>query len=287
MKYSTLVILLFTLIVLSACVSTGKYKMADQEKQDLARQKEMLSARVDSLVSEVRLLSKALDEQKDLLKKEIGQKNADIIQKQADYEKLSQELDVKNNSLRVQTAEYDQRMRELQAKQEQYENIVRDKEKETKNYEALMNSLKSELNQKSVTIQNLEGKLTVTFVNEVLFESGSASISKQGKSILDDFAKGMKDNPGFRINVIGHTDNVAIAGNLAKTYPSNWELSTARAVSVVRYLTEVSGMSPDNLYPEGHSYYTPVVPNDTPENRAKNRRVEIIIVPIAKTASQK
>jgi chemotaxis protein MotB len=294
MKFSTFVIMAFTLVLLTGCVTVGKYKMADQERQDLALQKEMLAARVDSLVSEVRLLSKTLDEQKSLLVKELGQKNLDITQKQEQYDQLSKELEektalmnAKNDSLKAQTADYDKRLAELQAKQTQYENIVRDKEKENQNYQALMNSLKSELNQKSVTIQNLQGKLTVTFVNEVLFESGSAAISKQGKDILDDFATGMKDNTGYRIDVIGHTDNVPITGNLAKTYPTNWELSTARAVSVVRYLTEKADMSPDELYPEGHSYYSPVMPNDSSENRAKNRRVEIVIAPIAKTSTEK
>jgi len=271
----------------------GKYKTLDQQKIDLEIQKGMLSERVDSLVTEVRLLSKALDEQKALLVKEIGQKNADLNQQQAEYDRLEQELkmktallNAKNDSLMAQTTIYDQRLNQLQAKQAEYENMVRDKEQESKNYQALLNSLKSELNDKSVTIQNLEGKLTVTFVNEVLFESGSASISSKGKAILDDFARGMKDNPGYRINVIGHTDNVGISGLLAKTYPSNWELSTARAVAVVRYLSEKSGMTPENLHPEGQSYYAPVASNDTAEGRAKNRRVEIVIVPIAKTAQK-
>ncbi len=294
MKFSTFIIMILSLILLSACVSAGKFRMVDQERQDLMQQRAVLSSRVDSLVSEVRLLSIALDEQKALLKKEIGKKNADILQQQAEYDQLSMQLaaktallNQKNDSLKVQTADYDRRLAELLAKQTQYENLVRDKEKENQNYQALMNSLKSELDKKSVTIQNLEGKLTLTFVNEVLFTSGSASISPQGKSILDDFAKGMKDNTGFRIDVIGHTDNIDITGNLAKTYPTNWELSTARAVSVVRYMTETSGMSPANLYPEGHSYYSPVAPNDSSENRAKNRRVEIVIAPLAQIAIQK
>ena len=81
------------------------------------------------------------------------------------------------------------------------------------------------------------------------------------------------------VRVQGHTDNVPITGQLAKTYPTNWELSAARAVNVVRFLQESAGVAPELLSASALSEFQPRVPNDTPEGRQKNRRIELLLAP--------
>jgi chemotaxis protein MotB len=77
--------------------------------------------------------------------------------------------------------------------------------------------------------------------------------------------------------VVGHTDNVPITGGLQKVFASNWELSAARATTVVRFLQE-AGIAPERLIATGRAEYAPVAPNDTPEGRQKNRRIEITLI---------
>jgi chemotaxis protein MotB len=90
----------------------------------------------------------------------------------------------------------------------------------------------------------------------------------------------LKDVKDKRIQVEGHTDNVRIVSSLKKKFPTNWELSTARATEVVRYLQEAGGIAPKLLSATGYSEYQPVAPNDTDEGKHKNRRIEIVLLPL-------
>jgi len=84
------------------------------------------------------------------------------------------------------------------------------------------------------------------------------------------------------IRVEGHTDNVPIATSLQDRFASNWELSTARATAVVRYLQDKAGIAPDHLIAAGYGEFRPIAPNTTPEGRTQNRRIEIVLVPVEK-----
>ncbi len=114
----------------------------------------------------------------------------------------------------------------------------------------------------------------LSFEDQVLFSFGKALIIPQGFSFLDKIAKAIKKVP-YSVRVEGHTDNVPIRTD---RFPSNWELSVARAVNVVKYFAEVSDINPQRLSAVGYGESRPVVPNDTPPNRAKNRRVEILLI---------
>jgi chemotaxis protein MotB len=92
----------------------------------------------------------------------------------------------------------------------------------------------------------------------------------------------LKDVKDKRIQVEGHTDNVKIFSSGKSMYPTNWELSVARATQVVRYLQEQGGLDPKLLSATGYSEYQPVAPNDTDEGKAKNRRIEIVLLPLLK-----
>lgn len=144
---------------------------------------------------------------------------------------------------------------------------------------AMEESLKSELEQKTIRINKLRDRLTVTFVDKILFDSGKASVKEAGKSSLKKVADSLKDMKNHNIVVEGHTDNVAIRPPLTKVFPSNWELSTARATAVVRFLQDVGKIEPERLSAAGCSSYQPVADNKTEAGRSENRRVEIVLMP--------
>jgi chemotaxis protein MotB len=126
----------------------------------------------------------------------------------------------------------------------------------------------------------MKNRLTMTMVDKIIFPSGSTEISKDGKLVLDKVVSILKDIKDKRIQVEGHTDNVPIVSVLKKRYPTNWELSTARATEVVRYLQEQGGLDPKQLSATGYSEYQPVAPNDTDDGKHKNRRIEIVLLPL-------
>ncbi|MEN6473133.1 MAG: OmpA family protein [Syntrophaceae bacterium] len=112
----------------------------------------------------------------------------------------------------------------------------------------------------------------------ILFESGKAEVKADALEALKKVADVLKSTTNKDIIVAGYTDNVPIKGRLTRTYPTNWELSAARAISVVKILA-ADGVDPKLLNATGYSEYHPVEENDTPEERAKNRRMEIILMP--------
>jgi chemotaxis protein MotB len=126
--------------------------------------------------------------------------------------------------------------------------------------------------QVSITAQ----KIRVIFTERaVLFASGSAELDRQAKEVLNDLAELISTLPQeCRIIIEGHTDNVPIK---TKEYANNMELSIARAISVLNYFVKEKGLPPERFAVVGYGEYRPVAPNDTEENRAKNRRIEIII----------
>lgn len=119
------------------------------------------------------------------------------------------------------------------------------------------------------------GRMLLELRNDVLFDSGRTDLKEEGKKTLVAVAGVLKTLPDRRFQVAGHTDNVKIQ---TARFPSNWELSTARAVEVVKLLVE-AGMDPRNVSAAGYGEFAPVESNDTPEGRAKNRRIEIALVP--------
>ena len=141
-------------------------------------------------------------------------------------------------------------------------------------------SLKEQIAQKDIKLEEIEGRLKVTFVDKILFDSGSVMIKPKGQEVLLKLADSFRDNEDQNIVVEGHTDDVQIGSALLDRFPTNWELSTARATAVVRFLQEKGNIAPQRLTASGFSFYQPVASNDTPEGRKQNRRIEIILVPV-------
>lgn len=146
----------------------------------------------------------------------------------------------------------------------------------TAEYDQLVDELKSEIEAGQVTITELSGKLTVNMSNAILFASGSTTVKPAGRDALKKVAAVLASIQDREIRVEGHTDDVPV-GNGAP-YASNWELSALRASGVLRLLVD-AGVQPTNIAAVGYGEYRPAMPNDTRENRASNRRTEIVLVP--------
>lgn len=145
-------------------------------------------------------------------------------------------------------------------------------------YEDLSANLKSEIQAGEVKLTQLKGKLTVQLVDKILFDSGSDDIKPVGRRVLTRIGKLLNEVPDRDMRIEGHTDNVPISDELRGRFASNWELSTARATAVARYLQDAAKVEPKRLIAAGYGEYRPVASNDKPETRALNRRIEIALV---------
>ena len=125
-----------------------------------------------------------------------------------------------------------------------------------------------------VEMEHTQRGYVIRITGQVLFELGSAEVKPQGENLLDEIMRKINELPND-IRIEGHTDNLPISTD---RFPSNWELSTARATSVVRYYLNNYDIIPEQFSAAGYSEYKPLYDNDTPENRARNRRVEIVIL---------
>jgi chemotaxis protein MotB len=146
-------------------------------------------------------------------------------------------------------------------------------EAKSSQYEQLAGSLQGQIQAGQIEIEELRGKMTVKLKDKVLFSSGSARLGKPGQEALDAVAAVFKEQKGKNVIVAGYTDDVPTAGG---TYKDNWDLSSARAIAVVRYLA-AKGVPGQMLGAAGFSQYRPIVANDSPANRSLNRRIEIAL----------
>jgi len=141
----------------------------------------------------------------------------------------------------------------------------------------LEDKLSQEINDKQIKLQMMEKGLVITVVGDLLFDSGKDKIKSNAHSLLNKISSVLKDNMAqFNVGIEGHTDNVPIKFS---GWKSNWELSTARALSVLHYLVNNQGISPERLSAIGYGEYRPVASNETKDGRLQNRRVEIVILP--------
>ncbi len=147
--------------------------------------------------------------------------------------------------------------------------------------EQLVNELQTEIQNKEIQITQLADRLSVSLLDKILFPSGEADITPAGLKILERVGNIIKNVQDKIIRVEGHTDNVPIHPRLQKQFPTNWELSTARATNVVRFLQDKIGMDAARLQAVGLSEYHPLASNATPAGRNQNRRIEIALLPLA------
>ena len=234
------VTLLLTLLLAMSCVSKTKYVEVETELKNTGSQLAETQKNLEVLHNRNRIL---LDE------------NGRLIEA--------------NEALRLELQQ--EKLTVLQKNEK-----ISDLEKTRREIES---SLKEQIAQKDIKIEEIEGRLKVTFVDKILFDSGSVVIKKKGQEALLRLADSFRNNPSQNIIVEGHTDDMKIGPSLQQRFPTNWELSTARATAVVRFLQEKGSIAPERLTASGFSFFKPVAANDTEEGRSQNRRIEIIMVP--------
>ncbi|MFH1912355.1 MAG: OmpA family protein [Pseudomonadota bacterium] len=270
------------LLILGGCVAKSDYLQKQSEADTLQRQ---LSAMTDE--------NARLKEQIDRLSVEKEKLTAEKNNLTADSNDLDARLVAKTEELARTIAETTHAIEELKYKNAELEGdkqmlresialLKKTKEEEvqtvSRTYEDLLNEMTEEVEQGQITITELKGKLTVDVLDKILFDSGRAEVKSEGLEVLKRVVEILKTVTDKIIRVEGHTDNVPIGGILAKRYPTNWELSAARAINITRYL-EKEGLDPALLSAAAFGEYQPVADNETPEGRAKNRRIAIILLP--------
>jgi chemotaxis protein MotB len=280
--------LIFVSAILSACVSEtvhqqkldenaylqsviksleADYERLKADKAQLADRNDNLNQRVLEAIERNKLLQEDLMRARadlERVEKVLADRSAEAGTAMAE---MRQEIDrlVENNNLLQQQLEV-----ELQAREARLAEVQ-------STYDELVGKLEQEIERGEVRISELKGKLTVNVVDKILFDSGKADLKPAGIKVLQQIGDILNSAVDKNIQVEGHTDNVPISGGLAARYPSNWELSTARATTVLHFLQDKVGVSGERLSAVGYGEYQPISSNATAEGRAENRRIQIVL----------
>src|SRR5688572_5338172 len=265
-------------------------KAAEQQAAELAKEREALSARSSELQSRL----DGLEQEKRQLNSELGTVRGqitDLEQQSASGRAASQEeiaklqkqaSDLEANASRI--AKEREQLRQEQARLAaalDQERIAKEEEikRLTKTQEELSKSLQDEISKGNITIQQVRDRLTINMVDRVLFDSGQAQVKPAGVQVLKQVADVLNKITDKQIRIEGHTDNVPISTKLQGRYKTNWELSTARATTVVRFLIDQGGVDRQYLSAVGYADTHPLASNDSEEGRSSNRRIEIVLYP--------
>lgn len=266
MRFTKIVLLAIVgLALTTGCVTTKKYE---------ARLSDIIA-----LNTENTKLGRKLQETEDNLKKETAAREeletdvANLREEKKELMRTKELLFTANKDINKSIAEISNE--KLMAIKERDRAIAEQRHE----YDNVVSELTEEIKKGKIEVKQLKDKLTLTMVEKILFDSGRADIKENGKKVLDRVAEILKDITDKQIRIEGYTDNVRIGPVLAEKFPTNWELSTSRASTVVRYLQE-KGVNPVFLSAVGYSEYRPVESNETEEGRAKNRRIEIVLTPL-------
>ena len=292
-----IIAVLFLSLSLSGClVAESRYLQKVSEAENLATEQLALKKSYDSLAAEnasLKTTVESLGRELTAMTAERDRLDEGVAKLAKERKELVQDLTSSQNESLQRISELRSKIADLEAHndrlkaeisglREQISNMQKATEEKvmatSKTYEQLLDMMKTEISQGQVTISELKGKLTVNMVDAILFDSGRAEVKEDGLAVLRkvvDILKTVKDKA---IRIEGHTDNVPIRGQLASRYPTNWELSAARAINVTRYL-QAQGVDPLVLSAVSYGEFKPVATNDNEEGKARNRRIEIILVP--------
>jgi chemotaxis protein MotB len=193
----------------------------------------------------------------------------------ADLNKKIASLSSQNTQLGEQTAQSQQDLQRQQQRLQQLQNLLEQQKAASDQLKNKMSEALKGFNSNELSVYQKDGKVYVSLSENLLFPSGSAVVNPKGVDALSRLAAVLNLNADVAVNIEGHTDSIPIRGR----YQDNWDLSTARANSIVRILVNNYKVDPKRVMSSGHSYFDPVASNSTVEGRAKNRRTEIILSP--------
>jgi chemotaxis protein MotB len=236
-------------VTATGCVTQSSFEKLQAEKNQEIQALQGSRAALEQQVSALEQQRASLEAQRNALAKE------------------KQTLETLQADLTRQVAALESQRAQLQATVKQTE----------QRYDSIFASLNEEVKKGQLQVRQFKDMLTVDVADQLFFDSGKATLKETGKELLQKVADSLKGYEDKAIRIVGHTDNVPITKGLQKVFPSNWELSVARATTVVRFL-QGTGIAPERLVATGRAEYAPVAPNDSAEGRQKNRRIEITLI---------
>ena len=296
------------IVLITSCVSPKVYKDLEEkynalkkENVDLKGENNTLLAAKNQAENELKSLQKQYDEattSRDKLASELAALQSNYNNLKNSYDALEEnsssaiEANVKKN--RELLAQLEAKEQALAAENERLKTLKEQLEARSKRVEELetiiaakdasMRALKDAISKaltdfegKGLTVEQRNGKVYVSMENKLLFESGSWAVGSQGRRAVQQLGTVLADNPDISILIEGHTVNVPYKGS--GQLSGNWDLSTKRATAIVDILRENPSINPENLTAAGRGEYAPIASNDTPEGRAKNRRIEVVLTP--------
>lgn len=257
----------------------SKLDSLEQEKGRLNSELGSVQGQIKDLEEKVASGNASAQEQIMKLQKHATELEANAARIAQEREQLRQEqsglaasLEQERQRLKAEEAERARLEQERKAKEEEIARLTRTQEE-------LSKSLQDEIAKGNITIQQVRDRLTINMVDRVLFDSGQAQVKPAGTKVLKQVAEVLNKVTDKQIRIEGHTDNVPISTKLQDRFKTNWELSTARATTVVRYLIDQGGVDRQYLSAVGYADTRPIASNDSDEGRASNRRIEIVLYP--------
>lgn len=305
-----LIFCLVLMTLLSSCVSKKIYNDLENKYTDLKKENRFLEDENEELHkanAEFDSVNKSLIAELDALKADKAKLQADctatsnnlktLQDSYAALEKNSNDaLEANMAKNRDLLAQLDAKEKALAAEQDRLNKLNSELASNTKRLnelesmiaakDAAMKKLKDTLSKalnafegKGLTVYQKNGKVYVSMENKLLFQTGSWAVGSQGRSAVVEVGKVLAQNPDITVLIEGHTDNDKILGNIGGGIENNWDLSTKRATAIVNILAENNGIRKQNLTAAGRGEFAPIMSNDSPEGKAKNRRIEVILTP--------
>lgn len=286
---------LFGLIVIlglaTSCVTSGTHQLvvdelAAQKKanEELTAANEALKKEVADLQAQIAKLKKEFDEMSknfmdamtfnDDLKKKLKEKGASIEELDAQNKELAAKKEEEAKRAAEEQAKLESEKQALKAELEQLRRMKEAAEKRNAEFNNVMAKLKKMIDAGTLSVKIRKGRMIVTLSSDILFAVGATELTPEGKTAIEELAATLKDIPDRNFLVVGHSDSTPIK----KKFASNWELSSQRAIEVVKLMI-ASGVPPTMISASGNAEFDPIAENDTPENKTLNRRVEIVFMP--------
>jgi chemotaxis protein MotB len=282
-------------ILISGCVSQSKYQTLETQT---AAERVSLEREISTLRSQRQELEghkASLERELAALRGEVERREDELTSVNRQLSSLSQEssaqrsdLESQRLSLQHQIATLNDKLTETERKANelavQKADLATQKDEEIRRlrgtYDGLVKNLEGEIAKGEIKVKQIRDRLSVQLVEKILFDSGKADIKPEGKAVLEKVGNVLKTVNDKQIRIEGYTDSMPISAGLRGKYPTNWELSTLRATTVLRFLQEKAGVDGKYLSAVGYGAHRPVAANDTEQGRAENRRIEIVLTPL-------
>jgi chemotaxis protein MotB len=206
-----------------------------------------------------------------------SKKNRELL---AELEVKQAALAANKDALEVERKRLEQLQKDLADRSkriDELEAVIAAKDANLRNLKEAISKALTDFEGKGLTVEQRDGKVYVSLENKLLFDSGSWTVGANGRTAVQQLGNVLGDNPDIAVLIEGHTDDVPYGGS--GNLKGNWDLSAKRATAIVNILRENTTIDPKNLTAAGRGEYAPVAPNDTAENKAKNRRIEVILTP--------